>query len=273
MTYHPGQREAVARKGLPVIVAVVPVGIGDDRFPAYFVERDLLGCRVAGCCNHNGFFQMIRVGDRPVQDLHTAHGTTHDRVELADFKVIDKEFLGVHHVPDRDDRELRPPGFPGSRVGGCRAGRTLASADDIRADHKVPVGIQRLAGTDDGIPPAGLIITIMEPGNMGITGEGVADKNGIALLAVEFSVCFKRKGKRRKSLPALQGEGGGMLICLGFYNSHGSFDHRQAPFRIASSSAMQSRMSLNAAAIPGCTGIIFLSFGIILRPAPVSDPQ
>ncbi len=75
----------------------------------------------------------------------------------------------------------------------------------------------------------GFLIALVIPGNMGIAGEGMADQDGVALLAVEPAVRLIRKGKRRKRLPTFKGEGGGMMVRQGFYHSRGSFDHRQAP--------------------------------------------
>ena len=55
-----------------------------------------------------------------------------------------------------DERKIQPPGLAGRRIVRGRAGRPHAAADHIRADDEIPVGIERLAGTDHGLPPAGL---------------------------------------------------------------------------------------------------------------------
>ncbi len=61
--------------------------------------------------------------------------------------------LRAHLVADREEREARAPLHP---VGGERRGtrRPLASADHVRGDHEVPVGVDREPGTHDAGPPA-----------------------------------------------------------------------------------------------------------------------
>ena len=81
-------------------------------------------------------------------------------------------------------------------------------------DHKIPVRISDFSGTDDRIP-AWLFIALVETGYMRITGEGVADKDCIALLAVEFPVGLirKRKGRRVSPLSSMSGEGIAIILC------------------------------------------------------------
>ncbi len=108
--------------------------------------------------------------------------------------MVDEQFLGIDHVPDRDDGKCCTVGFSGRRIFRRRAGRSLAPADHIRADHKIPVGVERLARTDNRIPPARLILSFMKSRNMGIAGECMADKNGIVPLPVQLPICLIGNG-------------------------------------------------------------------------------
>src|SRR5208337_4212724 len=90
---------------LPVVIPVVPVGIGDDRLPAHLVERDLLGRRVPGGGNNDRLFYQVRVRDGPLERLHAAHRSAGNRVEFGNVKNIEETFLGVDHIADGHHRE------------------------------------------------------------------------------------------------------------------------------------------------------------------------
>ena len=66
-------------------------------------------------------------------------------------------------------------------------GRAAAAAQDVRADDEVAVGVDRLAGPDDDVPPAGIVVGVV-PGDVRIAGEGVADQHGVVALRVEPAV-------------------------------------------------------------------------------------
>ena len=133
--------------------------------------------------------------------------------------MIDEQFLGIDHVPNRNDRELRTVGFSCCRIDGGGAGGTFAPANHIRADHKIPLGIKRLPGADNRIPPAGFCIVLVESGNMGIPRKCMADEDCVAPVAIKFPVRLVGKGKTRKGLPAFQCKRGGMTIILRCYES------------------------------------------------------
>ncbi len=71
------------------------------------------------------------------------------------------------------------------RAGPCRP---VAAPQNIAADHEEAPGIDRLAGTDQRVPPAGKLLSLMPPGGMGGSGQGVADQDGVGPLGVELAV-------------------------------------------------------------------------------------
>ena len=90
---------------LVVVIAFVPVGVGHDRLPAHFVERDLLRAVPRGGGNRNRRDHRVRIRDRPFERLHAAHRSARDRQQPLDAQRVDQHLLQPHHVADRDHRE------------------------------------------------------------------------------------------------------------------------------------------------------------------------
>ena len=73
-------------------------------------------------------------------------------------------------------------GLAGLRIDRGRAGRAHAAADHVRADDEIALGVDRLAGADHGLPPAGLAGHRMHAGDVLVAGQRVADQHRIAAL-------------------------------------------------------------------------------------------
>ena len=58
------------------------------------------------------------------------------------------------------------------------------------ADDEIPVRVECLARPDHIVPPAGILVSFMEPGGVGISGEGVEDQDGVRPVAIEGAVSF-----------------------------------------------------------------------------------
>ena len=185
---HAGQRQAARGRALAVVVAAVPVRIGGDGPAPHLVEGDLLGRGVGAGGDGHGQANHVRVRDGPLQDLHPAKGAADHGEELVDAEMLEEPLLHVHHVLDGDHGKVEPVGLSCFGIYGGGAGRALAAAKNVGADHEVLVRVQGLARPDDDVPPAGLLLALVPACGMGVAGEGVADQHGIALLLVQLAV-------------------------------------------------------------------------------------
>tara|TARA_Y100001954_G_scaffold194118_1_gene209467 strand:+ start:2152 stop:2607 length:456 start_codon:yes stop_codon:yes gene_type:complete len=109
-----------------------------------------------------------------------------------DPEVIEQVALGPYHVPDREVGEKHAVGLArGSGILAGRTGRTLASAQAVRANHEKLVRVDRFARANDVIPPTWLSIFLgIYARNVVITGQGVTNENGVASLFIQFAISF-----------------------------------------------------------------------------------
>ena len=82
----------------------------------------------------------------------------------------------------------RPQGIAGRRMGRGRAGGAHAGAEHIGADDEIAVGVDRLAGADHGLPPAGLAGHGMAVEDVLVAGQRMADQHGVAARGIERAV-------------------------------------------------------------------------------------
>ena len=99
--------------------------------------------------------------------------------------MVEEHRLRPNHVADRHQGEIEPVGAAGLGVDRGRAGRAHARANDVRADDEVAVGIHRLAGADQGLPPAGLAGERVSVREMLVAGQGVADQHRVRAVGIE----------------------------------------------------------------------------------------
>ncbi len=191
--HHPRHGQAAFRDRPPsVIVALVELGVGEDRRPADVVEGDLLRRMARGRRDRDGRRDAVRVVDRPLERLHPSHRPADDRQQALDAEVVEKMGLRAHHVADRHDGERQPVRPPRSRVDRGRPRAAVARSDHVRADDEIFLRVQRAARTDQEVPPPRLLLRRILPRKesrrVGAPGEGVLDQDGVAPLPVELPV-------------------------------------------------------------------------------------
>jgi len=131
----------------------------------------------------------LRIADRPLQCLHAAQAAADNRRPLLDAEYVGQSRLAVYPVLDGQYREAGAIALAGRRVDAGGAGRAVAATQVVQADHKKAVGIDRLAGADAVIPPAGLaFIDAVIAGGVVVPGQGVTDQYRVAGAGVQFTV-------------------------------------------------------------------------------------
>ena len=80
---------------------------------------------------------------------------------------------------DGDGRKVHAVGLAGFRAGRKRTGRPVAAAQHVGTDHEELVRVNRLAGANVEIPPAGTPGFRVKAGDMRRARQGVADQDGV----------------------------------------------------------------------------------------------
>ena len=87
------------------------------------------------------------------------------------------------------------------------SGGAAASAQHVGADHEVLVGVERLAGTDHVVPPAGLAGFGADSGRVGVAGEGVQHHDGVGFRRVQFAIRLVSHLDRRERSAVIERDG------------------------------------------------------------------
>ena len=206
---HIGDVRGHARHGKPLarapalveIAALAPVGIGHHRLAADLVEGDVLRGMARGAGDRHRREHAVLIGRGPFQHLHAAHRAAEHAEHLGDAEMVEQPRLRAHHVAHGDDGKIESVGPPGGRVDRARSGRAHAAADDVGAEHEIAVGVDRLAGADHGLPPAGLAGDGMDVGHVLVAGQRMADEHEIRLRGVECAVGLIGDGEGRRAPP------------------------------------------------------------------------
>ncbi len=70
------------------------------------------------------------------------------------------------------------------------SGSTLAAAKHVGANDEIFIGIERFAGADHAIPPAGFPAFPADAGSVRIAGKGMENQDGIGARGVQGAVRF-----------------------------------------------------------------------------------
>jgi len=205
MGRHPGNGEAAGGVSpLQQIVAPAPVGIGHDGLAPDLVEGDVLGRMARRGGDGDGGEDVLGIGRRPLQRLHAAHGAAGDAEELVDLQMLDQELLGPHHIGDGDDGEAEAEGP--ARGGVCvpGPGGPQAAPQHIAADDEIALGVERPAGADHLLPPAGPAGHRILPDQELVAGQRMADQDGVGARRVQLAIGLIGDGKGAEFDAAIQ---------------------------------------------------------------------
>ena len=186
------------------VAAAAPVRIGHHGLAAEFVERDVLRRMARRAGDRQRREHALRIGRGPLQRLHAAHRAADHAEQRLDAEPIDQHRLRAHHVGNGDDRKIQSPHLAGRGIGRGRPGRAHAAADHVGADDEVAAGVERPAGADHGLPPAGLAGHRMHVVDMLVAGQRMADQDRVGAIGVEFAIGLVGDLERREIDAAIE---------------------------------------------------------------------
>ena len=184
---HAGERESDHRSAtLRVVLAAAEVRVVHDRVSPDHVEGDCLARESRRTRDDDAAADAFGVTDRPGHRLLAAERAADDRAQARDAEPFERAPLSLDHVADRDRREVGTVGPAGRRVDRRGAGRAATAAEYVLADHEEAVGVDRLTGADEDLPPARRVVGVVAR-RVRVAGEGVADEDRVVALGGEFS--------------------------------------------------------------------------------------
>ena len=206
-----------------VEVAVVVVRILRNHVAGHHFETERLAREARGTCDNHDALDLRGVVDCPLHRLKAAHRAAQDAVEFLDAETVGEFLLCVHHVADGDGGEGTPVGLARARVHARGAGSALAAAQDVAADHEEAVRVDGFAGSDEFVPPAGLLVVFGVPaGGMRVGGERRADPHRIVGSGIQRAVSLVTDGKRRQRLTVFQHKTGLAIVLDEVLRLHGA---------------------------------------------------
>ena len=133
----------------------------------------------------------LGVADGPLQGLHAAQTTADHGCPLTNTQTVSQQRLAMHPVFYRHHREVGTVRLAGRRIEAGWPGGAITAAQIVQANDKELVGINRLAGANTAVPPAGLaLINAVITSGMVMPGQRMANQQRVAGAGVELAVGF-----------------------------------------------------------------------------------
>ena len=219
-----GVREShVGLLRLVVVVAVVEVRVLRDDVAGHDLESERLATKARAARDDHDALNLLWVVDGPLHGLEAAHGAAKHAVEFLDAEAVGEFLLRMHHVADGDDGEGAAVGTPRARVDGRRARGALAPAQYVAADHEEAVGIDCLAGANELVPPAGLLVVFGVPaGGVRVGGQGRANPHRVVGSGVQLAVSLVADGERGQRLAVFEHKSGFSVVLVEVLRGNGS---------------------------------------------------
>ena len=181
------------------VMTLMEIWIGTNGLTRDFVEGDVLRRQARRGRNHQRMPHTLGKVDAPLHNLHRAQTATHGGRPLRDAQRIGEPRLAGYPVAHRNDGKIRTVTFVGMRLDRQRPARAAAAAEIVRAHHEEAIGIDRLAGTDAVVPPAGFrVLFLMVAGRVGVTRQGVANQYRVVACRVQLAIGLITKVVRRQ---------------------------------------------------------------------------
>ena len=149
-------------EGIFGIVSIEKARISAYRLNRYFVK----GYGPWPCCigssKYDNIISEVGIIHRKLKRLHPAHRSADNRPKMINSQIREQMHLCPDHIFDRHNRKFQTIECLRGIIFTHRAGRTEAASDHIGRDNKIVARIDCLAVTDQSIPPARLIIALIE---------------------------------------------------------------------------------------------------------------
>ena len=185
MGHHASDRQADVGALSLVIVPFQPFWILHNSLAPYFIESDCLCILSPRCSHRDDTPNEVGIFDRPLHDLHSAHGSSDHCIEPADFQVIEQNFLRANHIAYGDEWKSQVVGLASIWVDGHGAGRSLAPADTICAKNKKAISVDRFAWAYHTVPPSRFaVMDRMSACAMVVSRKSVGYENSVILFLI-----------------------------------------------------------------------------------------